>query len=266
MSARFPRYGGYGGYGGYTNYGGYNNGFRRYSNNRNWMRTTGSAKIIDPRKYGDYTNKDEDVLASSVRMVTWIGRRIICFYHAGVFYFGRKAIKLLENQAQFILPQLEQVANNFNQQPADRYSFGIVPHIGDSEKMVCVGQEQASWLLFNFLASNVLPVTFDSSNELRMMDMFESQDNYAAFMDKFMAVFNSTSENPFNPLNTDAVITLIGELFELKLLTVEPWVKDYRRDYRSWMEPLETGRQMQPTAFGGFRPSPLASNQNQEDQ
>lgn len=241
MSSRYPRY---------NNYGGYNNNFRRYNNNnysnRNWTRSTGSAKPVDPRKYGDYSVKDEMVLSGSVSIVSWLGRRIICFYHAGVFYFGRKALKLLENQAQFFLPTLDQVSNNYYANTADGYSFGMVPHVGDSEKMVCVGQEQAYWLLFNFLASNVFPITFEENNSLRIQDMFESQENENAFRAYFNETFANVTMNPFNPANKEAIMALIGNLFEAGLLQVQMWEKDYRRNYRSWTEALEMGRQPQP--------------------
>ena len=64
--------------------------------------------------------------------------------------------------------------------------------------------------------------------------------------------------NPINPLNYDAVVGVIGDLFDRGLLVSKPWEKEYRRNYRSWTEPLEMGRQPQP-ALAGQQPSPLGN-------
>ena len=220
------------------------NGYRNYSYNC-WHRATG---IRDARILGRYTHHDMTVLEAgdiggNVQIVTWMRQRPICFVHGGIFYFGKDAVAMLENQAQYMLPKIPG-----SDTTSDSFSFGIVPHTYSDKATIATTLNEAYVLTYNFIVSNVMPIVA-LGDESRIIDMFTSiqddehhQREHVNRVDDFYEIFRQVyldvKNAPFNPANTGIIRNVIGRLIDANFIVTINWVPDYRYRLRGWISPL----------------------------
>lgn len=225
----------------FGNYGGY----RNYSYNY-WRKSSGTT---DARTFGRYTHHDVTVLRAdsvdgNVQIITWMDSRPICFVHGGIYYFGRDAIAMLENQAQYMLPKVPSGDNT-----RDSFSFGIVPHPFSDKATTATSVEQACVLTYNFIVSNVMPIVA-LNDPVRIADMFtvirETEDHrrdsinrFEEFCEIFKGVYADIRSNPFNPEMNNLIQAVIQRLIDSDFITVIDWTPDYRYRLRGWMAPIE---------------------------
>lgn len=228
----------------------YRSGFRRRYTYNNWRGSAGASNR-DGRSMGRYTHHDRTVLLGgrlegNVSIITWMGDRPICFVHGGIFYFGRTAISLLENQVKFMLPQLPE-----GDTTDDSFSFGIVAHPHAKDATVVTSQRKAYLMTYNFIVSNIVPVLAHTDDD-RVADMFTVTQEATEFLDRgqpgtnradefmriFLQPFRDVVRNPFNPDNDGSIRGLILSLVEHNFIVTIQWRPDYRTKLRGWTSPF----------------------------
>lgn len=218
-----------------------NNYNYKYRSRAGYQANANGNRPVDDRLSGNYKQKDMVILSNTVCITTWLKRRFVCYQQGGVFYFGKGAVKMLENQVQFMLPDTaqQQTFNTFNNQKEyQSFSFGTVPHLYNENNTVALGTREALWVLYNFITTNVLPTTLVDKDSRRLYDMFENNENVEKFNSAFIPIYNEITANPFNPDNETKVVQCIAGLFTTGLLTIERWTTNYRTLLRSWDAPL----------------------------
>lgn len=235
--------------------------------NRNWSSTGTASTSLDPRKYGEYQTHDMLILKNTVNILAFKGNgsRIICFHHAGLFYFGQDAVKMFENQVQYMMPTVMRLRNGYPVSGFTEkkvYSMGTVPHLYYPDRLVVVGAKKACAVIFNFLACNVYPIILNVNDIGRQADLFGDEEKLNAFGDIFCSTLAQINGDPLNaasildpgnagPDNGAKIVKCIADLIGAGFIILHPWTPNYRKRFRSWTDSISDDFQMQPDSGGG---------------